>query len=90
MTYPKVEREIHEYDAVSQIQPILEVEVLSPRHFIIVRDSEGNAEKVREVRKEDLPGEIGDSVAVKEALERAREEVDRFAEDKRKEEERRI
>lgn len=50
----KIEREIHTYDVFHRIQPIIDVEVLPPRHFIPV---EGGG--LREVSADDLPGQTG-------------------------------
>lgn len=50
----KIEREIHTYDVFHRIQPIIDVEVLPPRHFIPV---EGGG--LREVSADEIPGQTG-------------------------------
>ncbi len=50
----KIQREIHTYEIFHRIQPVIDIEVLPPRHFIPV---EGGG--LREVSADDLPGQTG-------------------------------
>lgn len=50
----RIEREIHTHDVIHRIQPVIDVEVLPPRHFVPT-ESGG----LREVSADDIPGRQG-------------------------------
>ncbi|KAI9752365.1 MAG: hypothetical protein M1815_000577 [Lichina confinis] len=50
----RIEREIHTYDVVHRIQPVIDVEVLPPRHFVPTTSG-----GLREVSADELPGRQG-------------------------------
>ena len=64
VTHQMVYREIHEYDIMHRIQPVIDVEVLPARHMV----QDGN--ELREVDPKDLPGRI-DNAEMQEVFMRA-------------------
>ena len=50
----KIEREIHTYDVIHRVLPVIDVEVLPPRHFVPVAGG-----GLKEVSADELPGRQG-------------------------------
>lgn len=54
ITEERIQREIHTYEVIHRIQPVIDVQVLPPRHF--VPDGNGG---LREVSADEIPGRLG-------------------------------
>ena len=65
ITHRAVYREIHEYDVMHRVQPVVDIELLPARHFV----QEG--EELKEVDPRDLPGRTVDRAEIQEAFMRA-------------------
>lgn len=50
----RIEREIHTHDVIRRVLPVIDVEVLPPKHFVPTADG-----GLREVSADELPGRLG-------------------------------